>query len=70
MIVEYTWSFDELRRKKCWGCQHLRLYDGWNGKCTVPETQYNKRLLRERDVRSKACGSKCMIPDYKGEDIQ
>ena len=69
MIVEYSWSFEELRQKKCWGCKHLELYDGWNGKCTVAEDRYNKKLIRDRDVKSKACSRKINIPGYKGENI-
>lgn len=58
MIIEYTWSEEELRRKKCYKCKWLKLYDDFNGKCTVPEDRYNKRLLRHRSVTDKCCSRK------------
>ena len=63
MKIEYAWSEYELRAKKCYKCKWLKLYedDEWYGKCTVPETRYNKKLIRERCITSKACGSKSFI---------
>lgn len=58
MIIEYTWSEQELLQKKCYKCKYLELYDDFNGKCTVPVNQYNKKLIRDRSVTSKKCSHK------------
>lgn len=62
MIVSYTYNEYDLRAKKCYHCKFLMLDDnGFDGYCTIPETKWNKRLIRERSVTSRKCGSKQFI---------
>jgi hypothetical protein len=53
MIIEYTYSQEDLR-KKCHGCKWLKIYpnDDWYGKCECP---YNKVKFRERSITDKKC---------------
>jgi hypothetical protein len=52
MIIEYSWSDQELRRKKCYGCTWLRMIDDWYGVCGC---QQNKVKFRERKITDKKC---------------
>ena len=56
MIIEYTWSPQDLK-KKCYGCKWLKVYedDDWYGKCTCT---FNKVKVRERKITNKACTCK------------
>lgn len=53
MIVEYTYSEYDLR-KKCYGCAWLKMRenDNWFGYC---ECLHNKVKNRDREVTDRAC---------------
>lgn len=53
MIIEYTWSQQDLK-KKCYGCKWLKLDEGddWYGKC---KCTFNKVKIRSRKITDKAC---------------
>jgi len=57
MIVEYTWSEQELLRKKCFKCDWLKLNkdDMWDGKCECPNPRIQNRY---RSITDKCCSQK------------
>lgn len=52
MIIEYSWSNQELRQKKCFECKWLKMQDDWYGKCECP---HNKVKFRQRNITDKKC---------------
>jgi len=54
MIIEYSWSPQDLK-KKCYGCTWLKMQDDWYGKCECPD---NKIKFRERSITDKKCTKK------------
>jgi len=51
MIVEYTYSESDLR-KRCFGCVYLKMKDDWYGFC---ENQNTKVKSKYRIVTGKSC---------------
>lgn len=55
MIIEYTYSQHDLK-KKCYGCKWLKLdSDKWNGECICESNSVKKR---HRYITDKACSWK------------